>query len=45
MNEAPTNFLVIINDGPYEGERAYNAPRLALNLVERPQPNNEEVSL
>ena len=29
--------LVIINDGPYGNERAYNALRLAMNLVERPQ--------
>jgi len=37
MNEHPTSFLVIINDGPYGSERAYNALRLALNLVKRPQ--------
>ena len=37
MNEDPANFLVIINDGPYGSERAYNALRLALNLVKRPQ--------
>ena len=37
MNENPANFLVIINDGPYGSERAYNALRLALNLVKRPQ--------
>lgn len=37
MNEYPANFLVIINDGPYGSERAYNALRLALNLVKRPQ--------
>ena len=37
MNEAPANFLVIINDGPYGSERAYNALRLALNLAKRPQ--------
>jgi uncharacterized protein involved in oxidation of intracellular sulfur len=30
------NFLFIINDGPYGNERAYNALRLALNLVKRP---------
>ena len=29
------NTLVIINDGPYGNERAYNALRLALNLVKR----------
>jgi uncharacterized protein involved in oxidation of intracellular sulfur len=37
MNENPANFLVIINDGPYGSERAYNALRLAMNLVKRPQ--------
>ena len=37
MNEQPANFLVIINDSPYGSERAYNALRLALNLVKRPQ--------
>ncbi len=29
--------LVIINDGPYGNERAYNALRLAMNLAKRPQ--------
>lgn len=29
------NILFIINDGPYGNERAYNALRLALNLVKR----------
>jgi uncharacterized protein involved in oxidation of intracellular sulfur len=29
--------LIIINDGPYGNERAYNAFRLALNLVKRPE--------
>ncbi len=37
MNEHSANFLLIINDGPYGSERAYNALRLALNLVKRPQ--------
>ena len=37
MNEDSASFLVIINDGPYGSERAYNALRLALNLVKRPQ--------
>ncbi len=32
------NTLIIINDGPYGNERAYNALRLALNLVKRPEP-------
>jgi uncharacterized protein involved in oxidation of intracellular sulfur len=31
------DFLLIINDGPYGNERAYNALRLALNLVRRPE--------
>ena len=37
MNESPTQFLVIINDGPYGDERAYNALRLGLNLAKRAQ--------
>jgi uncharacterized protein involved in oxidation of intracellular sulfur len=28
--------LIIINDGPYGNERAYNTLRLGLNLVKRP---------
>lgn len=35
-DEAQRNFLFITNDGPYGNERAYNALRLALNLVKRP---------
>jgi len=34
---APTNYLVIINDSPYGNERPFNALRLALNLVRRPE--------
>ncbi|MEW5985247.1 MAG: DsrE family protein [Chloroflexota bacterium] len=30
-------YLFIINDGPYGHERPYNALRLALNLVKRPE--------
>ena len=30
------NILFIVNDGPYGNERAYNALRLALNVVKRP---------
>lgn len=37
MNEKTQNTLFIINDGPYGNERAYNALRLALNLVKRPE--------
>jgi uncharacterized protein involved in oxidation of intracellular sulfur len=37
MNPTPQNTLIIINDGPYGNERAYNALRLALNLVKRPE--------
>ena len=36
-NVIPRNILFIINDGPYGNERAYNALRLALNLVKRPE--------
>jgi uncharacterized protein involved in oxidation of intracellular sulfur len=35
MNTTSQNTLIIINDGPYGSERAYNALRLALNLVKR----------
>jgi len=30
-------YLIVINDGPYGSERPYNALRLALNLVKRPE--------
>jgi uncharacterized protein involved in oxidation of intracellular sulfur len=36
-NEAAQHILFIINDGPYGNERAYNALRLALDLVKRPE--------
>ena len=32
-----TNYLIIINDGPYGNERPYNALRLAMNLAKRPE--------
>ena len=35
MEVKTQNFLLIINDGPYGNERAFNALRLALNLVKR----------
>lgn len=31
------NILLIINDGPYGNERAYNALRLAMSVVKRPE--------
>ena len=31
------NYLFILNDAPYGNERPYNALRLALNLVKRPE--------
>ena len=37
MNESATQILFVINDGPYGSERAYNALRLAMNLVKRPE--------
>jgi len=37
MSEKAVQVLVVINDGPYGNERAYNALRLAMNLVKRPQ--------
>jgi uncharacterized protein involved in oxidation of intracellular sulfur len=36
MAERLTKTLIVINDGPYGTERAYNGLRLALNLVKRP---------
>ena len=36
-NPVSRNILFIINDGPYGNERAYNALRLALTLVKRPE--------
>ncbi len=37
MSEAGRKYLIVINDGPYGSERPYNALRLALNLIKRPQ--------
>lgn len=31
------NLLFIINDGPYGNERAYNALRLAMSVIKRPE--------
>ena len=36
-NPPAQNVLIIINDGPYGTERAYNALRLGMNLVKRPE--------
>ena len=36
-NTNQQKFLFIINDGPYGTERAYNALRLVLNLIKRPE--------
>lgn len=35
--DSPTaqNILIIINEGPYGNERAYNALRLGMNLAKR----------
>ena len=30
-------YLFIINDGPYGSERPYNALRLAMNMVKKPE--------
>ncbi|HLB49235.1 MAG TPA: DsrE family protein [Anaerolineales bacterium] len=35
MAEPSKSYLIVINDGPYGSERAYNALRLAMNLVKR----------
>ena len=37
MTDTPKNYLFVINDGPYGNERPYNALRMALELVKRPQ--------
>jgi len=36
MQTISKTSLLIINDGPYGNERPFNALRLALNLVKRP---------
>ena len=36
MSEKPRTILFIINEGPYGSERPYNALRLAMNLIKRP---------
>lgn len=37
MENIPKTYLFIINNSPYGDERPYNALRLALNLVKRPE--------
>ena len=37
MSEDKKTYLFIINDAPYGNERPYNALRLALALVKRPE--------
>ena len=37
MTENPASVLIVINDGPYGSERAYNALRLARELSRRPE--------
>jgi uncharacterized protein involved in oxidation of intracellular sulfur len=37
MPEKKENILFIINDAPYGNERSYNALRLALNLLKKPE--------
>ncbi len=39
MATNPKNYQLIVNDTPYGNERPYNALRLALNLVKRPEIN------
>ena len=36
MTESTKNLLFVVNDGPYGSERPYNALRMALNVVKRP---------
>ena len=35
MSEGTKQFLIIINDRPYENERPYNALQLAMKLSKR----------
>ena len=37
MDAGQKSVVFILNDGPYGNERPYNALRLALNLVQRPE--------
>lgn len=37
MDSSLQNILLIVNDGPYGNERPFNALRLALSLVKRPE--------
>ena len=37
MPDNAKSYLFIINDAPYGNERPYNALRLALDLVKRPE--------
>lgn len=37
MSDPTKTYLFIINDGPYGNERPYNALRLALELIKRPE--------
>jgi len=37
MADIAKKYLFIINDAPYGNERPYNALRLALNLVKKPE--------
>jgi uncharacterized protein involved in oxidation of intracellular sulfur len=37
VDETSKRYLIIINDGPYGNERPYNALRLGLDLVKRPE--------
>jgi uncharacterized protein involved in oxidation of intracellular sulfur len=37
MSDKSKNYLFIVNDAPYGSERPYNALRLALDLVKRPE--------
>jgi uncharacterized protein involved in oxidation of intracellular sulfur len=37
MPDTAKTYLFIVNDAPYGNERPYNALRLALDLVKRPE--------
>ncbi len=37
MSENTKTYLIVVNDAPYGNERPYNALRLALDLIKRPE--------
>ncbi|HUW12363.1 MAG TPA: DsrE family protein [Anaerolineae bacterium] len=37
MDSSTQSILLIVNNGPYGDERPYNALRIGLNLLKRPE--------